>query len=259
MLTNNISSNYILIEDSFEETRHNLQDFHSFSKTFQQNEPEIIRIVDSTEDESENSIFKIQIKHPKIKKNRKKHEPKVKKFKLCQKKNVLKQHILQDFGRINSSKNIPGDSIKIQQNEEHETNFNFQTILPLVMEKNIRIGQKIQATLPKFVKINSAKTKCTPGQEVLKNFIWKANSVRKDEFEENKKLVQTILGLNYFTDDFMCQFLEMNNYNMEETINYCLLNKNKLQGEIIDSYIIDDPIFRKTRNSLYNKFLLRKS
>jgi len=253
---------FILIDDASETSNQVVpEDFETFSKTFQNKEPEII-IVDSTEDESEKSLVKSQRPCKKIKKTK----PNLKKIKLCKRKTVFKLEELQKSARkmeLERQKSQDHETNETEENEalqrndvkENEAPVDFQRILPLVQEKDIRLGSKYQCSMPKFQMINEKNSRLN---EVLKNKVWDPCLIEEQEFADCKNLLQTILELNYFTDDYVCKFLTMHRYNVEDTINYCFTNRDKLQKEIIDSYIPNDPLFRKTRNSLYNKFLTRK-
>ena len=233
MLSNNLLLNppsFIIIDDVSEISHEGLPNLEAFSKstsfleTFQHNQPQII-IIDSTEDESDKSIVKLQLKNHKIKKNK----TNAKKIGLCKQKDVLKYQLFEK-NQADASTTADTSSIK-----ESEPISNFQQIFPLVAEKNINIGGKYQASLPKFSLKSAGNNDYI--QEILKNKVWKPDAVDQKEFSECKKLMETILELNYFTDDFVCQFLALNNYNVEKTIDYCLTNKSKLQSQIIDSYI----------------------
>ena len=238
-------TSFIIIDDSSEISPNEAQNYVTYSpndvfaKTNANGEPAII-IIDSTEDESDESIIKLQRKYIKIKKNK----VNIKKIKLAKRRNLFKSAI---FERNQVSSTADNTSIKEMDS--------LHAILPLSVEKDIKVGCKYQANIPKFEFLTNTSDFI---KKLQNQMVWKPKTVSDEEFKECKSIIQTILQLNYFTDDFVCQFLALNHYSVEETINYCLINKNKLQGEIIDSFIPNDPLFRKTRNSMYNKFLMKK-
>lgn len=248
MLSNGLSSNFLPNEMNFVSSKCNLStndsfsESNTFSKAFKNAEHEIV-VIDSTEDESEHSMIKLKIKKNKTNKN-------TKKIKLSKKKKLqtvsILPKVIQPLVQINeNSSNLNFDDSNVDQKH----------ILPLVPQKNINVGSKFQATIPEF-KLNSNKSWGI--KDVLKNKIWDPKTIGDKEFVDCKKLMQMILDLNYLTDDLVCKFLVMHNYNVEETVNYCIMNREKLQSELIGTFVPEDPLFRKTRNSVYNKFLLKK-
>ena len=256
---------FILIEDASEsapQESNPSSDFATFQKNSLQKEPEII-IVDSTEDESEKSL----VKSLEVVKRIKKNKNKVKQIKLCGHKKLFKLEEMQkseqklQMERLSLKCEITAEMLanenafKSTESREKETSLEIQRILPLVQKNDIRMGLKYQCSLPKFQIINKENSRLN---DILKNKEWDPSRIKEREFDDCKTLMQTILDLNYFTDDVVCKFLVMHQYNVEDTINYCFSNKDKLQKEIIDNYIPNDPLFRKTRNSLYNKFLMKK-
>ena len=256
---------FILIDDISESSAKESNppsDFAAFQKNSLQKEPQII-IVDSTEDESEKSL----VKSLEVVKKIKKIKSKVKQIQLCGRKKLFKLEEMQKSEQklqmerlslkceITAEKLENDNAFKSTESKEKETSLEIQRILPLVQKNDIRMGLKYQCSVPKFQTINRENSRLN---EILKNKEWDPSRVGEKEFADCKTLMQTILDLNYFTDDVVCKFLVIHQYNVEDTINYCFLNKDKLQKEIIDNYIPNDPLFRKTRNSLYNKFLMKK-
>lgn len=245
MVSNKESPKFIANDENFEDLHSHISNHDcvsettAFTKEFHEHIPEII-VIDSTEDESEHSMIKLKIRKHKCKKNHKK-------VKSHKKKMTLDSPILKE---------LPQTPFQTNNEASQGDNLNEKPLLPLVPEKDIRIGHKYQANIPPF-QIKAAKTTWSL-QDIMKNKIWEPNVISVQEFEECKKLIQMILDLNYLTDDIVCKFLVMHGYNIEKTINYCIVNKNTLQAELINSFVPQDPLFRKTRNSVYNKFLMTK-
>ena len=240
---------FILIEDASEsapQESNPSSEFATFQKNSLQKEPEII-IVDSTEDESEKSL----VKSLEVVKRIKKNKNKVKQIKLCGHKKLFK---LEEMQKSEQKLQMERLSLKCEITAEMLANENaFKSTESREKETSLEI--QYQCSLPKFQIINKENSRLN---YILKNKEWDPSRIKEREFDDCKTLMQTILDLNYFTDDVVCKFLVMHQYNVEDTINYCFSNKDKLQKEIIDNYIPNDPLFRKTRNSLYNKFLMKK-
>ena len=129
-----------------------------------------------------------------------------------------------------------------------------QSTFPVVQkEKNIRIGEKYQSKLPSF-----NQNKQIEILNLIENHkIWECDKIKDNEFEECKKLVQNILRLNSINEEFLCELLAHNNYKIQETVTYCFDNSKNLQAKIIERDIGDRKSSRRTRNSLYNKYLLK--
>lgn len=248
MVSNKESPKFMAHDENFEDLHSHLSNHDcvsettAFTKEFHEHIPEII-VIDSTEDESEHSMIKLKIRKHKCKKNHRK-------LKTYKKKITLDSPILKE---------LPQTPFQTYDQASQGEIVNEKPILPLVPEKDIKIGQKYQAFLPPFqLKQLKPEKSAWSLQEIMKNKVWEPNVVSAQEFEECKKLIQMILDLNYLTDDIVCKFLVMHSYNVEQTINYCIVNKNTLQTELINSFVPQEPLFRKTRNSVYNKFLLTK-
>lgn len=123
----------------------------------------------------------------------------------------------------------------------------------LPIDKGIRVGDKYQAKLPRFYGENYRKSLL----QLEKNKIWEAEKIKSQEFAECKKLVENILRLNSVNEEVLCDLLAKNNYNKQDTVKYCFDNSKSLQAKIIEKYLAETHSNRRTRNSLYNKFLLK--
>lgn len=246
---------FILIDDQDDIRFHPnppADDFAAFSKDLSPKEREII-IVDSTEDESEKSLLKETATHKKIAKSK----PNLKKIRLCKRKPLFR------LDELHKAQPLPlsnGPSLETQTTAaslplDPEQPCPLAPMLQPAPEKALRVGAKFQASLPKF---EFSKANNDRLADIVKSKEWDPCLIRPQDFSDCKTLIQSILELNFLSDDYVCRFLKTHNYKIEDTVNHVCMNKDKLQREIIGSYIPSDPLFRKTRNSLYNKFLLRK-
>lgn len=219
-------------------------------------------IVDSTEDESSlesklsEESSKLSEYHPikaihKRKYKKQKKNPYLKRFLLKQniQKNLISAPILfnnEDFTRCTSLESDKNDFIL----KPIETD----PFSKVKSDKKLKVGQNYQTILPIFnIRSNKAHM-----DSIKKNKIWDPNMIKITDFIYCKSILQNILGLSYFNDDIVCDLLCQNEYSVEKTCNYCLENARTLQPKIIESFIPTDPLYRKTRNSIYNKFLMRK-
>lgn len=130
--------------------------------------------------------------------------------------------------------------------------------LPLSTVQNdkavIRVAFKYQAKLPFFNLFNRRKEALT---QLEKAKVWETGKLSSHEIEECRKLVQNILRLNNVNEEILCELLAKNNYKIQDTVKYCFDNSKNLQAKIIEKYLSETHSNRRTRNSLYNKFLLK--
>ena len=123
-----------------------------------------------------------------------------------------------------------------------------QSTLPIVQKDlGIRLGGKYQCKLPKFAPGNSKEI-----MRILeKHKVWECGKIQGEEFEEIKKLVESILKINSINEEFLCELVEKNNYKIQDTTKYCFENQKTLQARFVEKYAAES---RRTRKSLYSKF-----
>lgn len=176
----------------------------------------------------------------------------------------LKESIFNEVKPIENPIEMDSQNIPNENNENTQEHITLEGLAQeifnpisnpnsLPFDKGIRVGEKYQAKLPRFYGENYRKSLL----QLEKNKIWEAEKIKSQEFAECKKLVENILRLNCVNEEVLCDLLAKNNYTMQDTVKYCFANSKSLQAKIIENYLAETHSNRRTRNSLYNKFLLK--
>ena len=153
--------------------------------------------------------------------------------------NERKQNIIQIVEVIDSDEDIGLQSQILKQ-----------STLPITQKnQGIRVGTKYQCNIPCFKPVNSMEV----AKMLEKHRVWESNRIGGSDFEEIRKLVQSILKINSINEEFLCELVAKNNYKIQDTTKYCFENQKTLQKRFIEQYAGETKA-RRTRNSLYSKF-----
>lgn len=154
-------------------------------------------------------------------------------------RNEGKQNIIQIIEEIDSDEDLGLQNQILKQSS-----------LPIAQKnQGIRVGNKYQCNIPCFQPANSKEV----AKMLEKHRVWESNRIGGSDFEEIRKLVQSILKINSINEEFLCELVAKNNYKIQDTTKYCFENQKTLQKRFIEQYAGETKA-RRTRNSLYSKF-----